>query len=125
MDCNGCEKRIRKAINRLDGVDNVEIDMDKQKVTVTGYVDHREVLKAVRRTGKKAEFWPCPYDSEYYAFAMQYLEDETHASTHKFYQHGYNSTMHGYFPDPAYSVIVDDDTAWMFHEDNVHACVIM
>ncbi|KAK3212044.1 hypothetical protein Dsin_016750 [Dipteronia sinensis] len=48
------------------GVHNLDIDMDKQKVTVTGYVDQRKVLKVMRRTGRKAEFWPFPYDSEYH-----------------------------------------------------------
>ncbi|XP_008783549.1 heavy metal-associated isoprenylated plant protein 45 [Phoenix dactylifera] len=125
MDCEGCEKRIRKAISKLDGVDTVDIDMDKQKVTVTGYVDQRKVLKAVRRTGRKAEFWPYPYDSQYYPFAIQYLEDSTYTSTYNYYRHGYNSSVLGYFPDPAYSVIVDDQMAAVFNDDNVHACVIM
>ncbi|KFK34925.1 hypothetical protein AALP_AA5G211700 [Arabis alpina] len=47
MDCQGCEKKVRKAISKLDGVDTVEIDVDRQKVTVTGYVDRDEVLKMV------------------------------------------------------------------------------
>lgn len=107
------------------GVATVDIDMDKQKVTVTGYVDQREVLKAVRRTGRKAEFWPCPYDAEYYPFALQYLEDSTYSSTHNYYQHGYNNMVHGYFPDPAYTMIVDDQTAALFNDENVHSCMIM
>ncbi|KAJ3706876.1 hypothetical protein LUZ61_010581 [Rhynchospora tenuis] len=125
MDCDGCQKRIRKAITKLDGVNDVEIDMDKQKVTVTGYVDQKKVLRAVRRTGRKAEYWPFPYDSEFYLFAIQYLDDNTYTSTHNYYQHGNNPTMHGYYADPAYSVIVDDEAAWIFNEDNVHACAIM
>ncbi|XP_020259443.1 heavy metal-associated isoprenylated plant protein 45-like [Asparagus officinalis] len=124
MDCEGCEKRVRKAIKKLDGVDNVVIDMDTQKVTVTGYVDQRRVLKAVRRTGRKAEFWPHPYDAEYYPFALAYLEDSTYSSTHNYYQHGYNSSVHGHFPDPAYST-VDDHAMALFNDENVHACVIM
>jgi hypothetical protein len=40
------------------GVSTVEIDMNTQKVTVTGYVDRRKVLRAARRTGRAAEFWP-------------------------------------------------------------------
>ncbi|KAM0950199.1 putative heavy metal-associated domain, HMA, heavy metal-associated domain superfamily [Dioscorea sansibarensis] len=125
MDCEGCEKRIRKAIAKLEGVDSVDIDMENQKVTVTGYVDQNKVLKAVRRTGRKAEFWPYPYDSQYYPYAIQYLEDDTYASTHNYYRHGYNSSVHGYFPDSAYTMIVDDDTVAIFNDDNVHACMIM
>ncbi|KAL6208276.1 hypothetical protein ACLB2K_019227 [Fragaria x ananassa] len=100
MDCKGCEKRIRRAISKIDGVDSMDIDMDKQKVTVTGYVDQRKVLKVVRRTGRKAEFWPFPYDSEYYPYAAQYLDESTYSSSYNYYMHGYNETVHGYFPDP-------------------------
>lgn len=109
----------------LTGVDTLDIDMDSQKVTVTGYVDQRKVLKVVRRTGRKAEFWPSPYDGAYHPFAAQYLEDSTHTSSYNYYQHGYNESVRGYFPDPAFSIIIDDHTANLFNDDNVHACNIM
>nr|DAD48272.1 TPA_asm: hypothetical protein HUJ06_018209 [Nelumbo nucifera] len=99
--------------------------MDKQKVTVTGYVDQRDVLKAVRRTGRKAEFWPYPYDAEYYPFASQYLDESTFQTTYNYYQHGHNESMHGYYPELPYSTIIDDHTATLFSDDNVHACTIM
>ncbi|KAL6337688.1 hypothetical protein AAG906_037281 [Vitis piasezkii] len=125
MDCEGCEKRIRRAISKLSGVDHLDIDMDKQKVTVTGYVDQRQVLKVVRRTGRKAEFWPYPYDSEYYPYAAQYLDESTYTSSYNYYMHGYNESVHGYFPDPPYPILIDDQTAHIFSDDNVHACSIM
>ncbi|OVA03882.1 Heavy metal-associated domain [Macleaya cordata] len=125
MDCEGCQRRIRKAISKLEGVDSVDIDMDNQKVTVTGYVDQRRVLKRVRRTGRKAEFWPYPYDGEYHPFAGQYLEDSTYSSTYNYYQHGYNESVHGYFPNLPYSTIIDDHTAHFFNDENVYACTIM
>ncbi|KAK9905312.1 hypothetical protein M0R45_000315 [Rubus argutus] len=87
MDCEGCEKRIRRAISKIHGVDSLEIDMDKQKVTVTGYVDQRKVLKVVRRTGRKAEFWPFPYDTEYYPYASQYFDESNYASSYNYYMH--------------------------------------
>ena len=106
-------------------MDSIEIDMDKQKVTVSGYVDQRKVLKAVRRTGRKAEFWPFPYDSEYYPYASTYLDESTYASTYNYYRHGYNESVRGYFPDQAYCT-VDDQTVHLFSDDNVHAyCTIM
>lgn len=39
MDCEGCEKKIRKALLKLRGVDEINIDMVRQKVTVTGWVE--------------------------------------------------------------------------------------
>ncbi|MCO5582673.1 hypothetical protein L7F22_036572 [Adiantum nelumboides] len=58
MDCPGCERTVRKALSRLKGIHNVEIDREQQKVTVTGFVDKDKVLNRVRRKGKVAEFWP-------------------------------------------------------------------
>ncbi|KAL9398132.1 hypothetical protein Peur_007093 [Populus x canadensis] len=125
MDCEGCEKRIRRAISKIDGVDSLEIEMDKQKVTVKGYVDQRKVLKVVRRTGRRAEFWPFPYDSEYYPYASQYLDETTYTTSYNYYRHGFNESVHGYFPDQAYCT-VPDDTVHLFSDDNVHAyCSIM
>jgi hypothetical protein len=99
--------------------------MGKQKVTVTGYIEQRKVLKVVRRTGRKAEFWPFPYDSEYYPYASQYLDESNHASSYNYYRHGFNENVHGYFPDQAYST-VSDQTVHLFSDDNVDAyCTIM
>jgi hypothetical protein len=107
------------------GVSTVEIDMDTQKVTVTGYVDRREVLRAARRTGRAAEFWPWPYDGEYYPFAIQYLEDDTHMPTDRYYRHGYNDPVVGTYPCHAFSHVLDDDALPAFNDDNVHACAVM
>ncbi|XP_020524267.1 heavy metal-associated isoprenylated plant protein 45 isoform X3 [Amborella trichopoda] len=125
MDCIGCEKKIRKAISKLEGVGSYEIDMDRQKVTVTGYINQRKVLKAVRRSGKKAEFWPYPYDGEYHPYTSQYMEESTYASTYNYYRHGYNHSVQGYFPDPVFSWVEVDNATSVFSDENVHACSIM
>ncbi|XP_073158553.1 heavy metal-associated isoprenylated plant protein 45 isoform X2 [Henckelia pumila] len=111
-------------LHHRSGVDSLEIDMDMQKVTVTGYVDKRRVLKLVRRTGRKAEFWPFPYDSEYYPYAAQYLDESNFVSSYNYYTHGHNESVHGYFPDLPYQTI-DDMITYSFNEENVHACTIM
>uniref|UniRef100_K3YZ91 HMA domain-containing protein n=1 Tax=Setaria italica TaxID=4555 RepID=K3YZ91_SETIT len=113
-------RRLREAC-----VSSVEIDMDRQKVTVTGYVDRREVLRAARRTGRAAEFWPWPYDAEYYPFAIQYLVDDTYLPTDRYYRHGYNDPMIGSYPCHAFTHVLDDAALAVFHEDNVHACALM
>ncbi|PPD86784.1 hypothetical protein GOBAR_DD16270 [Gossypium barbadense] len=142
MDCEGCEKRIRRAISKIDGktsffssnillasifiwVDSLEIDMDKQKITVRGYVEETKVLKVVRRTGRKAEFWPFPYDTKYYPYASQYLDESTYTSSYNYYRHGFNESVHGYFPHQPYTT-VPDQTVHLFSDDNVHAyCNVM
>ncbi|KAG1361967.1 heavy metal-associated isoprenylated plant protein 27 [Cocos nucifera] len=59
IDCEGCERKVRKALEEIKGVSSVEIERKQNKVTVTGYVDARKVTKRVRRrTGKMVEPWP-------------------------------------------------------------------
>ncbi|WVZ14457.1 hypothetical protein V8G54_012023 [Vigna mungo] len=125
----GWRPRKKKLPNVLSGwhagVDSLDINMDEQKVTVRGYVEKGKVLRIVRRTGRKAEYWPFPYDSEYYPYASQYLDESTFSSTYNYYRHGYNESVYGYFPDQAYST-VQDETVFLFSDDNVHApCAIM
>lgn len=64
MDCEGCERRVRKSVEGLKGVTEVEVEPKYHKLTVVGYVDPKKVMQRVRhRTGKMAEFWPyVPYD---------------------------------------------------------------
>ncbi|KAF4370474.1 hypothetical protein CsatB_007912 [Cannabis sativa] len=51
------EKRLRKCLSKLKGIEKVEVDTNSQKVVVTGYTHKNKVLKAVRRGGLKADFW--------------------------------------------------------------------
>nr|XP_017257229.1 PREDICTED: heavy metal-associated isoprenylated plant protein 21-like isoform X2 [Daucus carota subsp. sativus] len=51
------EKRLRKCLSKLRGIQKVEVDANSQKVVVTGYAHRNRILKAVRRGGLKADFW--------------------------------------------------------------------
>ncbi|XP_022139516.1 uncharacterized protein LOC111010410 [Momordica charantia] len=51
------EKRLRKCLSKLRGVEKVEVDGNSQKVAVTSYVHRNKILKAIRRGGLKADFW--------------------------------------------------------------------
>ncbi|XP_050241722.1 heavy metal-associated isoprenylated plant protein 26-like [Quercus robur] len=64
IDCEGCERRVKKSVEGMKGVTQVEVERKMNKLTVIGYVDPKKVLERVRhRTGKKAELWPyVPYD---------------------------------------------------------------
>ncbi|XP_065847184.1 heavy metal-associated isoprenylated plant protein 28-like [Euphorbia lathyris] len=51
------EKRLRKSLSKIRGIEKVEVDANSQKVVVTGYAHRNKVLKAIRRSGLKADFW--------------------------------------------------------------------
>ncbi|KAG5227253.1 heavy-metal-associated domain-containing family protein [Salix suchowensis] len=58
MDCDGCERRVKNAVNSMKGVKTVEVNRKQSRVVVSGYVDPNKVLRRVKSTGKRAEFWP-------------------------------------------------------------------
>ncbi|XP_050151665.1 heavy metal-associated isoprenylated plant protein 30-like [Malus sylvestris] len=54
------EKRLRKCLSKLRGIEKVEVDAYSQKVVVTiaaGYLHRNKLLKAIKRGGLKADFW--------------------------------------------------------------------
>ncbi|CAL5053215.1 unnamed protein product [Urochloa decumbens] len=66
IDCDGCEGKVRRALEKLEGVHNVSIDRMHGKVTVTGSVSQKKVLRAARRTGRLAVLWPSAYNNPTY-----------------------------------------------------------
>lgn len=123
MCCAGCERVVRHAVTRLRGVDSVEVEVEMEKVTVTGYVDRHRVLKEVRRAGKKAEFWPNPDQPLRFTTAKDYFRDEeSFRQSYNYYRHGYNGDKHGHLPEPQRG---SDPVSNMFNDDDVNACSIM
>ncbi|KAF3789686.1 Heavy metal-associated isoprenylated plant protein 26 [Nymphaea thermarum] len=63
MDCDGCERKVKKSIEGMKGVTSIEVNRKHHKLTVEGYVEPNKVVERVRKkTGKRAELWPyVPY----------------------------------------------------------------
>ncbi|KAM3304394.1 heavy metal-associated isoprenylated plant protein 44 [Capsicum chacoense] len=51
------EKRLRKCLSKLKGIEKVEVEGKSEKVVVRGYAHRNRILKAIRRSGLKADFW--------------------------------------------------------------------
>ncbi|XP_022931790.1 heavy metal-associated isoprenylated plant protein 31 isoform X1 [Cucurbita moschata] len=138
LDCEGCASKLRKALFKLKGVEEVEVEIEMQKITVRGYgLEERKVVKAIKRAGKAAEAWPFPGYSSHYASFYKY---PSYIATH--YYDAYSATtnptatnhhasptsLHTFFQTPSlYSRAVSSDhaIASLFSDDNPHACSIM
>ncbi|RCV27425.1 hypothetical protein SEVIR_5G327800v4 [Setaria viridis] len=142
MDCPGCEKKVRKAVERLEGVHDVEVDMAQQKVTVNGDVEQKKVLKAVRRTGRRAVLWPQPFAAGggAHVLAQQQLmyqpgaaalEHGVHAarpgSSYNYHKHGYDdSRLYGaYYHHGANSAVAGTRATDYFSDENAQGCYVM
>ena len=71
IDCEGCERKVKKAVEGMKGVSSVEVAAKQNKVTVTGYVDAAKVMRRVAyKTGKRVEPWPyVPYEMVQHPYA--------------------------------------------------------
>ncbi|KAL6007443.1 hypothetical protein ACLOJK_032940 [Asimina triloba] len=57
LHCDGCKQKVKKLLQKIEGVYTVNIDAEQQKVTVSGNVDSAVLIKKLVRAGKHAEFW--------------------------------------------------------------------
>nr|XP_048326448.1 heavy metal-associated isoprenylated plant protein 31 isoform X2 [Ziziphus jujuba var. spinosa] len=125
LDCQGCASKLKKALLKVK--EEVEIEMETQKITVRGYaLEEKKVIKAIKRAGKAAEPWPFPGYSHFASFYKYptYIVNQYY-DTHK---NGASSGVHTFFHTPSvYSVAVasDEAIASLFSDDNPHACTIM
>ncbi len=67
MACSGCSGAVERALKRVDGVEQVEIDLavrlitvaffsppiKTQSVKVTASTDKSKIIEAIKKTGKK------------------------------------------------------------------------
>ncbi|KAI3763787.1 hypothetical protein L2E82_13784 [Cichorium intybus] len=57
LHCDGCKHKVKKILQRIEGVYQVSIDAEQQKVTVLGSVDSATLIKKLVKAGKHAETW--------------------------------------------------------------------
>ncbi|PRQ40896.1 putative heavy metal-associated domain, HMA [Rosa chinensis] len=57
IHCDGCKQKVKKLLQRIEGVYQVSIDADQQKVTISGVIDAATLIKKLVRAGKHAELW--------------------------------------------------------------------
>lgn len=51
MSCNHCKMRIINALKSLPGMGDIEVDVDKKTVEITGNTDIKDVKKAITDAG--------------------------------------------------------------------------
>ncbi|KAL1192220.1 Heavy metal-associated isoprenylated plant protein 37 [Cardamine amara subsp. amara] len=57
IHCEGCNQKVKKLLQRIEGVCLVKIEAEHQKVTVSGSVDSAILISKLVKAGKHAELW--------------------------------------------------------------------
>lgn len=60
IHCDGCKQKVKKILQKIDGVYTTQIDSELGKVTVSGNVDPGTLIKKLAKSGKHAEIWGAP-----------------------------------------------------------------
>ncbi|KAH7847683.1 hypothetical protein Vadar_028964 [Vaccinium darrowii] len=116
MDCDGCERKVKNAVTHMKGVKSVDVNRKQSRVTVSGYVEPNKVLKKVKSTGKRAEFWPyIPYNLVYYPYVNQAYDKRAPAG---FVRNVAQAV-------PAGPNAPEERLTYLFSDDNPNACSIM
>lgn len=120
MDCEGCERKVQRAVEGMKGVQQVDIERKANKVTVVGYVDPGKVVARIsHRTGKKAELWPyVPYDIVEHPYAQGVYDRKAPAGYVRYSQDPQMNQL-----ARASSTEVRYTTA--FSDENPTACTVM
>ena len=94
----------------------MEVNRKMHKVTVSGYVDPKKVLKIVQSTGKKkAELWPyVPYTMVAYPYAAGAYDKRAPA--------GFVRKSEQAQAQPGGT---DDKLMSLFSDENPNACIVM
>ncbi|KAL5570859.1 hypothetical protein UlMin_023509 [Ulmus minor] len=117
MDCDGCERRVKNAVTTMKGVKSVEVNRKQSRVTVSGYVEANKVLKRVKSTGKRAEFWPyIPQHLVCYPFVAGAYDKRAPS--------GYVRNVIQ-ANNPTAGAAAEENMVSLFSDDNVNACSIM
>ncbi|KAK9292453.1 hypothetical protein L1049_020425 [Liquidambar formosana] len=57
IHCDGCKKKVKKLLQKIEGVYETLIDAEQGKVIVSGNVDPAILIRKLVKSGKHAELW--------------------------------------------------------------------
>uniref|UniRef100_A0A0A9CXY1 HMA domain-containing protein n=1 Tax=Arundo donax TaxID=35708 RepID=A0A0A9CXY1_ARUDO len=118
MDCERCEREIKKVLSGMRGVQHVEVNRLQQKVTVTGEVDPHAVLRRAQATGKKVEpWWPQNPPAAVALYGIGAAQLQAHDSRW--------APAPACYPRSLEAAIGAEHITNLFSDDNPNACSIM
>eukprot|EP01135_Chromosphaera_perkinsii_P010002 Nk52_evm37s1992 gene=Nk52_evmTU37s1992 len=56
MTCSGCSNAVNRVLGKLDGIDKVDIDLEKKTVRIEGSVPKDRLEEQLKKTGKEVTY---------------------------------------------------------------------
>ncbi|XP_074563827.1 heavy metal-associated isoprenylated plant protein 20-like [Curcuma longa] len=115
MDCDGCERKVKHAAKSVRGVTSVVVNRKISRVTVTGHIEAKDVIRKITNAGKKAEPWPyVPYNLVAYPYAAGAYDKKAPSG---FVRNVAQASAPPSAPDITYMSL--------FSDENPNACTVM
>lgn len=83
IHCKGCEKKMKKLLQSINGVHTITIDAAQEKVTISGTIDPHTVQKLLEKAGKKSELvWEPTNNLQIIDLESKYSQNNTSNNYH-------------------------------------------
>ncbi|XP_012136652.2 antioxidant 1 copper chaperone [Megachile rotundata] len=56
MTCQGCANAVTNVLNKKEGVNDIQVDLDTKKIFVTSTLSSDEILQTIKKSGKACQF---------------------------------------------------------------------
>ncbi|XP_064991958.1 heavy metal-associated isoprenylated plant protein 20-like isoform X1 [Musa acuminata AAA Group] len=101
--------------NWWSGVTNVNVNRKQSRVTVTGHIEAKEVVRKIKSTGKRAEAWPyVPYSLVAYPYVAGAYDKKAPA--------GFVRNVAQAVASPS---APEEKISSLFSDENPNACTVM
>ncbi|KHN07560.1 heavy metal-associated isoprenylated plant protein 37-like [Glycine soja] len=77
MNCQGCMNKVRKVLQKIEGVCKVDINAEEQTAIVTGIVNPSTLVQKLAKFGKHAEIWDAGYNGDQNNNQAQLINDHS------------------------------------------------
>ncbi|KAG4923406.1 hypothetical protein JHK87_048946 [Glycine soja] len=77
MNCQGCMNKVRKVLQKIEGVCKVNINAEEQTAIVTGIVNPSTLVQKLAKFGKHAEIWDAGYNGDQNNNQAQLINDHS------------------------------------------------
>ncbi|KAK1352297.1 hypothetical protein POM88_053561 [Heracleum sosnowskyi] len=78
--CKDCPKKLKTKLHDLNGVDSVEVDERRNRVTVKGSIASRKIIKKLDKWGRKAELVHERKETNPNEYRVESLDDDEDSS---------------------------------------------
>ncbi|EZA51793.1 Copper transport protein ATOX1 [Ooceraea biroi] len=56
MTCEGCSNAVQNVLKKVEGIDDIKIDLVEKRVSVATALSSDKIFETIKKTGKQCQF---------------------------------------------------------------------